>query len=433
MDIPKLMSGNGVLAKMNRMFLSPWKTSKLILSPAAHFRNTMSNFILNDWGGLPFYRLDIYKQAAQELKSKGKLFRELQRETGMGGSFSVAEIEQVTGGMKYGANGLDHALSLFDRNFAVSKMRNMYNVEEQWFKMAKYIWNKKQGMQQYEAAMDAMKWTFNYGEITRATAAIRGTAAPFFTWTSKVVPLMAETALKHPVRFAKWPLMFQGMQAAAIENQNINDEEWGWIQSILPDYIKEGAFFLLPFRDQKDRLQMLNMTYIMPGLGDMMDIWRDPASSFLGSPFLTMSADILRNKTFMGTPIYYDWETPGGKFAKSLAHIWQGLVPNFPAIPGTIDFEKMYDTINNTPDSMTWGQIAASQLGLRMTPINVEQMARSRQALDDIHRAEIGSQLKRELRGATSPKQAQAIVEHYSRLRERLERQVGERRGAGED
>lgn len=425
MDIPKLMSGNGVLAKMNRMLLSPWKTSKLILMPAAHFRNTMSNFILNDWGGLPFYRMDIYKQAAQELKSKGKLFRELQRETGMGGSFSVAEIEQVTGGMKYGANGLDHALSLFDRLTSVP--RNLYNVEEQWFKMAKYIWNKKQGMANYEAAMDAMKWTFNYGEITRTTAAIRGTAAPFFTWTSKVIPLMAETAMKHPIRFAKWPLMFQGMQAAAIENQNLNDQEWKWLQGILPEYIKEGAFYLLPFRDSKNRLQMLNMTYVMPGLGDMTEILSGPATHFLGSPFLTMGADILRNKTFMGTPVYYDWETPGAKFSKIMAHVWQGIVPNFPAIPGTIDFDKLYDIINNTPDAMTWGQMAASQIGLRSTPINPGQMARSRQALDDIHRAEIGSQMRRDLRKATSPKQAQAVVEHYSRLRERLERGVSER------
>lgn len=424
MDIPKYTQA-GFLGKMNRMLLTPWKTGKVILRPASHFRNAISNVILNDWGGLPFYRMDVYLDAAKEFKNRGKLWKEWERLSGAGGTFSVAEVENITGGMKYGSNMMDHMLSKFDQ--MVSVPRQIYNAEEQYFKLAKYMWNRNHGMKDYESFLDAMKWTFNYGEITRATAAIRGTIAPFYTWTSKVMPLMAETAVKHPIRFAKWPMMFEAMQIGAIDQLNMSNDEWSWVDSILPDYIREGAFLLLPWRDAQDRLQLLNLTYIMPGLGDMTDLMRDPSGQMFGSPFISIAAGLRDNVRYGGAPISYDWEPWSTRVAKKMAYVWESMIPSFPLIPGTVDFNDMYDRITNTPEAPTWGQIAASQFGLRATTVNVESMARRRQALDDIHRSQIGSRMKSELREATSPEQAQRIVEHYSRLRERLEGGIAER------
>lgn len=417
-DIPKYTRG-----WFNRVFLTPWKTGKVILRPATHIRNMFSNVILNDWGGLPFYRADVYMKAALEMKNKGKMWREWEQMSGAGGTFSVAEVEQVTGGMKYGSNLLDHSLSVFDRMTAVP--RHYYNLEEQWFKLAKYMHNRSQGLQKYEAALDAMKWTFNYGEITRSTAAIRGTVAPFFTWTSKVMPLMAETAVKHPLRFGKWIMMYQGFQNMAIQQTNLSNDEWSWLHGILPDYVREGAFLLMPFRDSKDRLQLMNLSYIIPGLGDMTDISRDPSGQLIGSPLISIGGALRDNVKYSGAPIWYDWEPGMTKFAKASAFLWESLMPGI--VPGGTDFQQVYDTITERPDAMTWGQIAAAQAGLRVTPIDPEQMARRREALDDIHRAEIGMQMRKELRRARSSEEASRIVEQYGLLRQRLEEKVSQR------
>jgi len=394
-------------------FMPIWKTNKIILRPATHGRNIFSNLILNDIGGLPFYRGDVYFQAMKEIRGNSKLWQKFGQTTGAGGTFTLNEVAQVEAGMKYGASMLDKTLAIYDQ--AVKPARALYNAEEQMFKFAKYLHNTEKGMSHSEAVWDAMKWTFNYGEVSRATGYLRSTFMPFFTWQSKVLPLMAESMVKNPVRMAKWVGMFYGMQELAISQLNMSEEEWNWTQSILPEYIKEGQFLLLPVRDDKGRLQLLNMTYMIPGFGDISDIKANPGTWLFANPVWSTAGAITTKTKYGGVPLYYDWEEPGTKFLKCLEMAWANFMPAI--VPGGVDWQNMYDTATEKPDAMTWEQMIASNAGFRVSPIDVTKSAAMTETVRRIHMQEMGSRRKTEIRNAMgNEKKIEKIVNKYNNL-----------------
>jgi hypothetical protein len=416
-DVPKIAARS-----WGRYFMTPWKVSKVILSPATHIRNTVSNVILNDIGGLPFYRVDYYKRAVKELMHDGKYWRQWQKLTGSGGTFSLNELQQLQGGLKYGANMIDHALAWFDKKTAVPK--EMYNAEEQLAKVAKFMWNiEREHMTPQEAALDAMKWTFNYAEVTRFTANVRGSVAPFYTWTSKVLPLMAEQAVKHPWRLAKWWLFYQAMQEASLSSLKISDSEFDYIHKILPAYMQDGQFLLMPWRDDDGRLQFLNLTYMIPGFGDWADITTDPVGNFMGTPLIQIAGSLALNKTYSGAPIWLEEDFPSTKLMKAFGFIWRQVVPNSIIMPGSLNWNKMWDSMQGRPGSLTWEQILANEAGFKIVPIDPALAAKRKQVVDQIHRQEIGAEMKRELRRARNASEAKEIVQRYNRLRLKLERE----------
>ncbi len=417
---------------LNKWFMSPWKTSKVVLRPATHVRNIFSNLMLNDLGGLPVYDIGTYAQAWREFRDKGKIWKEYRNLTGAGGTFTANDIMQVGEGLKlhqvggaYEHAGMaDRMLAYFDSNKVVSGMRNLYNAEEQLFKLAKYIKNRKGGMDNYEAALDAMKWTHNYGEVTRATAAIRSTAMPFFTWQSKIMPLMAEVAKKHPMRLAKWFAGYEAMQMGALNGLNMNSDEWQYMNQIMPSYIADGQFLMMPFRDEKQRLQALNLTYMVPGFGDINQFMNDPVSTIVANPLVSIAGGLGANRTFTGAPIYYEWEEPTTKAAKAMSYVWGNLAPSW--VPGGQDqlWSKIGQGIEDHPDAPTWYQILGQEMGFKIHTIDESQATRKKQALERMQLSELQTDFLRKMREAgkagKSDQTMQDIAERFALLRQRL-------------
>lgn len=414
-QIPKI----GVRS-FNRWFLTPWKTSKVIMRPATHVRNVISNMILNDWGGLPFYRMDVYYDAMREMKRGGKFWKEWKKLTGGGGTFTLEDIGEMSKGQRFPSNGIDWAFAMFDR--VAAPMRRFYNAEEQVAKLAKFMYNQKElGMATREAATDAMKWTFNYGEITRATATMRNYAAPFFTWQSKILPLLAETAVKRPWKLGKWWLYYEGLQRMGINSVGLTGEEWDKIHKVLPEYIQDGQFLLMPWRDANKNLQILNLTYMIPGFGDITEMMAHPSDMMFGHPLMSVAAALRNNRSFSGVPITYDWEEPGVQFMKMSKYLWQALapVPSFPAIPGSFDWDLMWKHYENHPEAPTWKQIAAAQVGFKIKGVDEVTRKRAHGAVTKIKTAELSTEMRRALRRA-HPEDRKKIVERYQKLKQRL-------------
>jgi hypothetical protein len=418
-DIPKLAH-----SVLNKWFMGPWKTAKVILRPATHIRNTISNVILNDWGGLPFYRMDIYADALQQLRKGGKDWKEYSHLTGSGGTFSVDDVLRLEEGLKYGANMFDAGLAWFDK--VAAPARSIYNAEEQMAKLAKFIWNKGKGMASQEAAYDAMKWTFNYGEVTRATAVIRGNVAPFFTWQSKVLPLMAETAVRHPIRFFKWLGFYEAMQNGALQQVGLSEEEFKHLEKVFPDYVKKGQFLLMPYRDDKGQLNMLNLTYMIPGWGDLSQWQEDPVKTLVGNPLVTTASTLLSKRKYSGAPLYYDWEAPETKAAKTFSYVWQQMMPAWAPgleplgadqpIQGGPDWNLIWRKVQDDPNVPSWAGVMASELGFKISPLNIPEATRKAAALQRIHKSEMDVELRRQLRRARSPEETQRIMSRYSNI-----------------
>lgn len=413
-EIPKIAHSS-----WNKWFMTPWKTSKVILRPATHFRNIMSNIMLNDLGGLSFTRGDIYMKALDQMIKKDPLWTKFARDMGTGGTFSVNEANQLAEGLKYGANMWDKGLSMFDK--IAQQPRKLYGLEEQWFKYAKYIHNvEEKGMQHQEALYDAMKWTFNYGEVTRATAQARTYLMPFFTWQSKVFPIVAESVVKHPLRFGKWPLMGMYLHEKAIDAVGMNEEEWSWVKSVLPQYINDGQFAMIPFRDQQGRLQLLNMTYILPGWGDFVEWKNSPMKSVLANPLYSISSALLTNRGYAGQEIYHDWEPINVQAKKMFLYSWEQIIPSWG--PGGTDFNAAmrtyFDSTSDRPEGeryqgQTPAQVILSNFGLKITPVDELVAAKKKESLRRMNEAEMKMQLKKRFREAHNDEEREEAINDY--------------------
>jgi hypothetical protein len=418
-EIPKITK-----SAYNKYFLSPWKTSKIILRPATHVRNLFSNMVLNDWGGLPFYRFDVYLQALKEMRGGSAEFKKFVRDSGQNITFASNDIARVESGMRHNRDMIDSVYNTYQK--LVEPAAGIYNAEETLFKYAKYLHNMEQGtMGRHEAIMDALKWTFNYAETTPLVSKM-GTKVfgmPFVRWYSKALPLAVETAVKHPIRFYKWIEMGRQFQNHALSSLDIDDDEWDWIKGVLPDYMNKGRLYLpMPWRDDLGRLQLLNLTYMMPGLGDMNELFsRDVAQTAWQNPLFTTAATLWNKTKFSGAPLYYDWEEPTTKLAKVLSYAWEQFMPA--VTPGGTDWNAIYNALYDVDEERpgpTIEQAIAGFFGFKLTPIDSEAAQKRSDALKQIHESERVREMQKELRKAKTDEQVDAILERYGRLQEKI-------------
>jgi len=419
-DIPKIAHG-----AFNKYFLTPWKVFKVPARPAGQMRNMFGNTMLNHINGMPFWHMDTYRDATLGMMGKGNAISEVKRfmrTAGAGGNFSVNEVNATYEGLKYGSNMLDYGMSLLKQ--ATQPAMTLYNAQETMFKAAKYLDNiRRKNMSHTEAVWDAVRSTFNYGEVTRATAHVRAKAAPFFTWQSKIVPMMAEAAVKNPVQFTSMITFYQMFQNYGIQQSGITEEEWAGVEGTMPEYIKKGMFLVMPWRDENDRLNLANMTYLLPGFGDLNQFQSESFTFFLSNPVLTISSAWLTNRKFSGAPICYDWESPATRFAKKASYTWEQLMPAI--VPGGTDWNMLWRTFTDVPDSLTGPQAVSSALGFKLTPLDLQVAQRKAQVMTQIHLSEMGSAMNQELRKARNDEEREDIIAKYAELRQEfLEEQL---------
>ena len=91
-------------------------------------------------------------------------------------------------------------------NMTVGKLEKFYQLEDQAFRMGLFMDRLAKGMSPAEAAADAKKWFIDYDINAPFINAARRFPTPFLSYTYRVVPLLAEAAVRRPWKFAKWSL-----------------------------------------------------------------------------------------------------------------------------------------------------------------------------------------------------------------------------------
>jgi len=152
------------------------------------------------------------------------------------------------------------------------KAADLYQAEEQWFKMAKFIHNiERKKMSPKQAWADAEKWLFDYSKVTKFQDKYRTKwyGAPFATFTFKALPRMAEAMVKTPWRFALPAAMIYGLEKAAQRKMGDTSEEVKAKKALRPEWM-QGTFLgipnyaRVPFLDEEGREYWLNLTYTLP-------------------------------------------------------------------------------------------------------------------------------------------------------------------------
>lgn len=278
--------------------LAAWKFGKVVASPKTHIRNLMSNSILAHLGGMPMYEQPVYLwKAASELKNQGDYWKQAKEEGLLLDTFTQAELRSIFDSLP-DLGGVDSAQDMpavigkmqraLDAGRKVtSNMAKLYELEEQWFKLAKFIHSQERlGLSPTEAFKDAEKWLFNYSKVTRFQREYRQSlfGAPFATFTFKALPRIAEAAIKTPWRFLLPGAMVFAIEEAARQMIGDSKEEREAKKKLRPEYMQTTDFMGIPnfvrfpFLDEYGREHWLNLTYILP--------WGDIAEGgdFMGIP-----------------------------------------------------------------------------------------------------------------------------------------------------
>lgn len=354
--------------------LSQWKFGKTALNPATHGRNLFSNVILADLGGLSPLRVDMYTKALRDYAKKTGLYDEAASTGIFGTDWFGAEVKNYIsdiGGVNKNQSMVRHITEILSNSKtarAIGKAGDLYQAEEHWFKMALYSHQRSLGKTPAEAAAHAQKYLFNYSDLSPFLKKLKRSpiGGPFLSFTAKSLPIMAETAVKHPVRFFKWVALFNGINEVSKANIGMTDEEYLAMEESLPDWQKSTFLtprILLPTRDKEEQPIQLDLTYNLPWgqIGEQGQLFKNiplvkdiPGGSildaFVGSnPFTNLGVETITNRSLFTDKQIYNPDTEtnlealgslGGHAYKQLA---PGIALNLPPLVSAMAGSKTKD------------------------------------------------------------------------------------------
>lgn len=409
-DMTEMHAAKSTAEKVYDRTIGMWKFGKVVLNPATHFRNVMSNSILADLGGMNHaaqYRL-IPKAAAEVLR-RGPVYEQARQMGLIGSEFFGAEIKAFRDNLVSapGQNILQKAAGIAGR--AGNKIGNAYQAEEQVFKLGKFMHNLEKGMDPKAAAADAEKWLFNYAKVSPAVNAIRKSpfGAPFITFTAKALPRIAEAATQNPMRVYKYTELFRAMDKVSQERLNLSDEEMATIKRNT-----RGQSVVLPTKDATGAPYVLDLSFILPwgDIGESGGLYGLPPAAPPAGPVKAIFEAGINKSQFKATQSpnstgqIYDPETDFGyqKVAKVSDYLLKTALPSLtPGIPGRnspfkggYSFDKIKSAIQKKPDY--FGRVrplkavlADTLIGLKASPVDPAQkrtfeFINKKKAMDDL-------------------------------------------------
>ena len=418
--------------------LSLWKTSKTALSPAVHMNNVMSNFVMADWhdvtAGHTAKALRIIL-GAHSLDGKGALgtagnkiagsagladrtaAREvMNRYLDSGGNIgswatnevATKQIEPLLAAMEAelaATNGnsvqaqvgvmsaLQHVLHMrFPSAFEslkgskpgkvvgteASTMLELYQHEDEVFRLASWLKSKEEGRTDMEAGKIARRSFMDYNINAPWVQALRNSALPFVSYTYRAVPMMLETAANKPHKLLKLMAIAGALNALGVllaggdddkDRRLLPEEKAGRIWGLVPKLIR------MPWNDKNNSPVYLDIRRFIP-IGDVLDVGANHSAIPIlpsmqpGGP-LMMLGEIVLNKTgFTGKAITLDTDTPLQQTAKIMDYLYKSFMPNVIGIPGTYATTGVYNAIKGKTDAFgreqSTAQAMASAFGVKL-------------------------------------------------------------------
>ena len=260
-----------------------WKTIKVPLNPPTIARNTFSNAILIHMSGVPFYRvIPRMVEAAREIVAyNNKDFENSKHYAAMiargvqQSSFTDQELILMQDDMLDFLQSVDAKdlgmigwLKLNTWTKLAQKASKLYQGIEVVGKTAIAIdVMDREGGTADDAFMRAQEYLFDYSDVPQTVRAIRQSPVgiPFLTFQYKVLPVLAKTALRNPMKFAPYVALSYALPSLFMSAFDIDDEEYEAVKKAMPDYLRGNPGLIpVPARDSKGRLQFLDTSYLYP-------------------------------------------------------------------------------------------------------------------------------------------------------------------------
>jgi len=424
----QMVKDRGQYHKVTRALVSEWKFNKVIFNPATHGRNMVSNTMLAYLSGLPPWRVDIYSKAMMELwQQKGPHYDAAKAQGLFSTTFAKGELNQLVDAWNSTSGGFYDRIAGMADHFAkgeiaegLGKIRpsswkvgqraaKIYQGEEAWFKLAKFIQETENGATPKAAAQAAQKALFDYTEVPPFVEWARTSpvGAPFITFTWKALPQIIETGITHPWRLGGLVATIYAMEEGARLAMGIDEEQMAFIKRIQPDRMKGNPLglgpkaLLLPYKDKYGQLMFLDLTYILP----WGDVGETGATGILqgtpgyAGPLRAIAEVMLNTSAFTGSEIYDPNDSTKEKVQAVSDYLYKFAMPSLaPAIPGVTKggwgFERLWASVTGKEDyfgrtSSPGTAFASAIVGMKTNPMDppIELFFRKKdfeQAFDDL-------------------------------------------------
>lgn len=322
-----------------KQLVGTFKYYKVVMNPATHARNIISNKILNYWklgmNPLSPKTIDAEIQSYREIKKGAGKWIDEAKPLGYGvDTFASNELRDMLEDPAT-RNALSKAGGAFSK--LKNTLGNLYQAEESQSKLSAYIYNRKYNNLSPEDAWKAAESaTFNYAQITPFVRKLRESmfGMPFITFTVKATPLAIETALKNPRRVSVIGKIKQSIEkmSGLEENERERQNE--------PSWVKDGFYVKLPMKDSQGRSAYFDLTYILP-FGDLLSgnfFERGqnmqtgtpesvPTAILKKSPFIQLVSEIGKNRDFYGNKIWRESDSPTQQLKDLSRHITKFFAP----------------------------------------------------------------------------------------------------------
>jgi hypothetical protein len=381
-DIRAVASGGAFfssnIGKGYEKLLSLWKISKTALSPAVHVNNVMANVVMADWhdvSGTHLLKAAVAWARQGKSEEHKRLVQDFQDHGGELGTYALSEmqrnqlgpiLEELLGQARADndLNGTVNAagvLSLLREGMVrqaaatlgqskvgrvagaiPSKMIDVYQLEDQIFRLAAFIKARESGLTDREAGRFARKSFLDYDiQAPWVVAAKRSGLLPFISFSYRAVPMLYQTLRDKPWKLMKLALVLGAMSAASAaflglggddqddERRWLPDEKRGNIWGMIPKMVR------MPWNTKSGNPVFLDVRRFIPA-GDITDLGSShgavPLPPFLsiGGP-LAILAELWTNKSqFTGQPITLESDTNTEAALKVLDYAYKWAAPNVP-------------------------------------------------------------------------------------------------------
>jgi len=323
------------LVKYYKKALSFWKAGRTVLNPVAHMNNVISNLTMAHFAGVSYWDSHKYIGALSDFVKNAPMIQEAKDIGLMTGDITRAElIAEMPDDIKAMLNQQESKIAKSAKltyqilTFGLTKpMGKAYRFEDDFFKYLIYRDARKNGMEPDDAVDYATQFIFNYDDLPKTARVIRDVGIPFFAYTYKAVPALANTLFNYPWRFAAPALAIAGVNALAYgliagdddddlktkyeKGQKLEEEERKHLPPWMQGKSAMGTEKTIRLgTDPKTGLPIfMDVSRYIPG-GDMFDLNNQdgglalPAPIMPSNPVLTTIAAMIWNKdTFTGKDI----------------------------------------------------------------------------------------------------------------------------------